>query len=106
MLKEKIENHIKRNIERKRLPAIREVHSKQVKDLLNAYLKEGKIKNEKLKNSLYKKYNLEEKTITDTMEKLKQLVIATAKKIERYEGRIKQYCGNVPSRRNQHCFPM
>ncbi|KAK9395673.1 lig1: DNA ligase 1 [Crotalus adamanteus] len=104
MLKEKIENHIKENTERKRLPAIHEVHSKQVKDLLNAYLKEGKLKNEKLKNSLYKKDNLEEKIITETMEKLKQRVIATAKKIERYEGRIKQYRENVQFRRNQHLF--
>ncbi|KAK9398763.1 lig1: DNA ligase 1 [Crotalus adamanteus] len=104
MLKEKIENHIKENTERKRLPASREVHSKRMKDILSAYLKEGKLKNEKLKSSLYKKYNLEEKTIMETMEELKQHVLATAKKIERYEGRIKQYRENVQFRRNQHLF--
>uniref|UniRef100_A0A2D4KN14 Uncharacterized protein n=1 Tax=Micrurus paraensis TaxID=1970185 RepID=A0A2D4KN14_9SAUR len=36
MPKEKIENHIKESIERKRLPTICEVHSKRVKDLLTA----------------------------------------------------------------------
>ncbi|KAG8137834.1 hypothetical protein E2320_003781 [Naja naja] len=94
MLKEKIQNHIKKHKEKEYLPFAN--HLK--------YLKEGKLKNKKLKNSLYKKYNLEEKTIMELMEELKQHVIATAKKIERYKGRIKQYHENVQFRTNQHIF--
>ena len=39
-------------------------------------------------------YDLERKIIVETMEELKQQVTATAKKIERYDGCLKQYREN------------
>ena len=67
-------------------------------------MKDSKLKNEKVKARLCKIYDLERKTIVETMEKLKQLVTATAKKIERYNGHLKQYRENTKFWNKQWLF--
>ena len=66
--------------------------------------KEKRLKNNKIKKFLVKKYNLEHKTITETIEELKQRVTAVSKKIIRYEDRICQFKQNQQFRTNQHLF--
>ena len=58
------------------------------------HLKAGMLRNAKTKQWLIKKYRLETKTIVEVIEELKQRALATAKKIGRYEARIKQYRQN------------
>ena len=58
------------------------------------HLKAGTLRNVKTKEKLVKKYHLEVKTVSEVAEELKQRVLATAKKIQRYEARIKQYRQN------------
>ena len=55
------------------------------------HLKDSKLKNDKVKARLRKIYDLERKTIVETMEELKQWVTTTAKKMERYDRCLKQY---------------
>ena len=62
------------------------------------------LRNAKTKQWLIKKYRLETKTIAEVIEELKQRVLATAKKIERYEARIKQYRQNRQFNTNQRRF--
>ena len=66
--------------------------------------KAGTLRNAKTKQWLIKKYRLETKTIAEVIEELKQRVLATAKKIERYEARIKQYRQNRQFNTNQRRF--
>ena len=40
-------------------------------------------------NIVYQKYCIKSKTVTEVLEELKQRVAANAKKIERYDARIK-----------------
>jgi hypothetical protein len=68
------------------------------------HLKRRSLRNIRTKEMLVKKYNLETKTIAEVLEELKQRVTATAKKIERYESRIKQYKQNRQFRSNQRRF--
>ena len=68
------------------------------------HLKAGTLRNAKTKQWLIKKYRLETKTIAEVIEELKQRVLATAKKIERYEARIKQYRQNRQFNTNQRRF--
>ena len=66
--------------------------------------KAGTLRNAKTKQWLIKKYRLETKTIAEVIEELKQRVLATAKKIERYEAGIKQYRQNRQFNTNQRRF--
>ena len=68
-------------------------------------MKKGILKNTASKTSLIKKYLLNgSKTIAEVSEELKQRVIATTKKVERFEARIKQYRQNRIFRINQRRF--
>ena len=50
------------------------------------------------------KYHLESKTIKEVSEELKQRITATAKKLDRYDARIKQFRQNQQFSTNQHRF--
>ena len=55
-------------------------------------------------NSNTNKYHLERKTIKEVSEELKQRITATAKKIDRYDARIKQFRQNQQFSTNQQRF--
>ena len=66
--------------------------------------KVGTLRNAKTIQWLIKKYHLETKTTAEVIEELKQRVLATSNKIERYEARIKQYRQNRQFNSNQRRF--
>jgi hypothetical protein len=68
------------------------------------HFKAGTLRNIKTKTVLTQRYHLEAKTITEVAEELKQRVLATAKKIERYESRIQQFRQNRQFKTNQRRF--
>lgn len=50
------------------------------------------------------KYKLDSKGIAETVEQLKQTIIAIAEKIKRYANQVIQFQQNLHSRANQHQF--
>ena len=75
---------------------------KDISNLEN--LKNRKLKKRRVKNELIYKYFKYDKSIKQVIEELKQRIIATSKKIERYEGRTKQYKENRLFQTNQKRF--
>ena len=65
------------------------------------HLKNGTLRNKRTIAILTNKYYLESKTIKDVSEELKQRIMATAKKIDRYDARIKQFRQNQQFSTNQ-----
>ena len=68
------------------------------------HLKARTLRNNKARERLIKKYDLETKTIAEVAETLKQRVTSTTKKIERYEARCQQFRQNRQFNTNQRRF--
>ncbi|XP_030767083.1 uncharacterized protein LOC115890869 [Sitophilus oryzae] len=66
--------------------------------------KDGKLNDQRKKDYLWHKYKMAEKRIPTVMEELKQRIMATANKIERYERRIVQYRQNQLFKTDQKRF--
>ena len=60
--------------------------------------------NDRMRRKLEKKYNIKRKGFQLVLEELKQRLTATAAKIKRYEGRVKQYQLNRLFENNQKRF--
>uniref|UniRef100_A0A803THT2 Reverse transcriptase domain-containing protein n=1 Tax=Anolis carolinensis TaxID=28377 RepID=A0A803THT2_ANOCA len=67
-------------------------------------MKERKLKNDKIKQYLIRKYWLNTRKIEEALEIVKEQITATAKKIERYEARIIQYRQNQLFQSDQRRF--
>jgi len=65
------------------------------------WVKCGKTGKASVDDRLKNKYNLRNKTVEESCEELKQLITATAKKIERYDRRIRQFQQNRMYYRDQ-----
>ena len=68
------------------------------------HLKNGTLRNKRTKATLTNKYHLESKTIKDVSEELQQRITTTAKKIDTYGARIKQFTQNQQFSTNQQRF--
>ena len=64
-------------------------------------LKEGRLKNKRVIAALFKKYQLEHRPLKQVIEECRQLIIATCKKIQRYENKIKFHQQNKRFETNQ-----
>uniref|UniRef100_A0A803SMP7 Reverse transcriptase domain-containing protein n=1 Tax=Anolis carolinensis TaxID=28377 RepID=A0A803SMP7_ANOCA len=67
-------------------------------------MKERKLKNDKIKQYLIRKYWLNTRKIEEALEIVKEQITATARKIERYEARIIQYRQNQLFQSDQRWF--
>uniref|UniRef100_A0A803TH41 Reverse transcriptase domain-containing protein n=1 Tax=Anolis carolinensis TaxID=28377 RepID=A0A803TH41_ANOCA len=67
-------------------------------------MKERKLKNDKIKQYLIRKYWLNTRKIEEALEIVKEQITATARKIERYEARIIQYRQNQLFQSDQRRF--
>lgn len=64
-------------------------------------MQKGKLRNCVIEGRLREKYALNTKPIGEACEEVKQLIVATSKKIVRYEKRVKQYTENKMFHENQ-----
>ena len=64
-------------------------------------IQKGKLRSCVTEAKLRKKYSLNSKSVGEVSEEIKQLIVATSKKIARYERRLKQYNENTMFHENQ-----